>query len=104
MGTVYEDKEEILEKENISVLLAGDFNLTNAIQYLELIGKSLNIRFELEEKDNSLFIEGRSCNIKLDKKIIGVLGEINPSVLELYELEVPVAGFEMSLNHIFEEV
>ncbi|MEM3293698.1 MAG: phenylalanine--tRNA ligase subunit beta, partial [Metallosphaera sp.] len=54
-------------------------------------------------KDNDLFIRGRSAEIWLGYEKIGILGEINPSVLNEFGLVYPVLFSEISLN-VLEEV
>ncbi|MCS7138871.1 MAG: phenylalanine--tRNA ligase subunit beta [Crenarchaeota archaeon] len=54
------------------------------------------IRFE--KGDDPLFTPGRVANVFYEDKLIGVLGEIHPEVIELNNLENPVVGFEMELD------
>jgi len=44
------------------------------------------------------FIPGRVASINLKRKRLGVLGEIHPEVLNNFELENPVAAFEIDLE------
>jgi phenylalanyl-tRNA synthetase beta chain len=49
------------------------------------------------------FIQGRAATIRLHSSEIGVLGEINPIVLERFGLESPVAAFEIDLDTLLSD-
>ncbi len=57
-------------------------------------------RWKIKPTSNSSFIEGRVACIQLGNKNIGFLGEIHPEVLNNFELENPVCGFEINLEHL----
>jgi len=57
---------------------------------------------ELQETDHETFIAGRVGSILIDKKKIGILGEINPKVLESWGLENPAIGCEIDLSELFD--
>ncbi|MGQ9478919.1 MAG: phenylalanine--tRNA ligase subunit beta [Thermoproteota archaeon] len=60
-----------------------------------------NLGFEkpmFEESNDPLFISGRVANVIYGSRTIGVLGEVNPEILEMNVLENSVAGFELELN------
>jgi phenylalanyl-tRNA synthetase beta chain len=44
------------------------------------------------------FIEGRAATIMHKDKLIGIIGEIHPEVLNNFELETPTAAFEFDLE------
>ena len=48
--------------------------------------------------DEKPFLEGRAAQIILGEKVVGVMGEIHPEVLENWELEMPTAGLELYLQ------
>lgn len=50
------------------------------------------------EAPRDFWREGRSAEIKIGDKHIGYLGEINPLVLENYDIKTPVAGFEIDFE------
>ena len=56
--------------------------------------------WKIKPASNSSFIEGRVATIQLRNKEIGFLGEIHPEVLNNFELENPVSGFEIDLEHL----
>ncbi|MEM2940710.1 MAG: phenylalanine--tRNA ligase subunit beta [Thermoproteota archaeon] len=65
-----------------------------------------NLGFEsvlFEKGDDPMFTPGRVAKIMYEGKLLGVLGEVHPEVLELNGLENPVAGFELELNPLIEK-
>lgn len=70
--------------QEISAMLEGYFS-------------SLGVKCKLKTVEHNSFIAGRIAAILVDGKQIGVIGEINPAVLENWKLEVPVAAFEINL-------
>ncbi|MEF8836060.1 MAG: phenylalanine--tRNA ligase subunit beta [Candidatus Thermoplasmatota archaeon] len=69
-----------------------------------LDGLLTNLGFEMtvEAKKHSSFIEGRCASVFVEEKEIGYFGEISPRVLENFELENPVVGFEMDFETLHE--
>lgn len=61
---------------------------------------NLGVDWFLKKTSHSSFIEGRVGKIIVDKKEVGVIGEINPKVLETWNLENPAAAFEVNLHKI----
>jgi len=69
--------------ENISSIIDGFLNV-------------LGVKYSLKRKEHNSFIKGRSAAIVVDGKEIGILGEVNPLVLEKWSLEKPVVAFELN--------
>ena len=65
---------------------------------------SFGLKFDLKDEEYPFFIQGRSCSLEIDGKIIGKMGEINPEVLYNFKLEMPVAAFEIDLTTIYESL
>ena len=104
-GRVFEDGEEIIEKEKLSCAIAPG-NFTELKQVIEYLGRMLNINLTLKENESpeAHFIDGRAAEIHLENKIIGKLGEIHPKILKNWKIKMPVALFEISLEEIFEKI
>jgi phenylalanyl-tRNA synthetase beta chain len=69
---------------------------------LDAFFMNLGMRWQIKETLHTSFIEGRVGKIILDGVDVGVLGEVNPIVLESWKLENPVAAFEVNMNKIIE--
>jgi phenylalanyl-tRNA synthetase beta chain len=71
---------------------------------LDALLKSIGIDFKLQKTNNNSFINGRCANIVVNKKIVGIIGEVHPQVLNNWKLEKPVVGFEIDVNNIYDLV
>lgn len=91
-----------IEKEVLSVLLCSkEADFTRIKQILEYIMSNLGLAFVMEEDSHSSFINGRCASVKVNGKEIAILGEIQPQVLENWELEVPTVVMELNLSELF---
>ncbi|MBI2670373.1 phenylalanine--tRNA ligase subunit beta [Candidatus Woesearchaeota archaeon] len=99
IGTVFKKEEHV----NFAALIThSKANLTEMKQVVDYILKTLNIKYEIKEKDQEIcFIPGRVAKIVFRGKEIGYFGEINPSVLEKWNLELPVAACEINFSELF---
>lgn len=74
---------------------AGVTELKSQIDALFL---NLGKRYEVKPTQHPSFIEGRTGDIELEGKAIGIFGEIHPKVLELWGLQNPAAALELELD------
>ena len=65
---------------------------------------SINMGFkhQLVEVTHKSFIEGRVGTILAQGRQVGIVGEINPLVLEMWDLNNPVTGFEVNLSTLMD--
>ncbi|USN45788.1 MAG: phenylalanine--tRNA ligase subunit beta [Candidatus Woesearchaeota archaeon] len=97
-------KEEsgVKETDHIAVLVAReDADFTKAKQVLDCIAKNLGFSISITEKEDALFVPGRSGTIMLGSKQLGRIGEIHPEVLARLGVEMPTAGFEIAIKDLF---
>jgi phenylalanyl-tRNA synthetase beta chain len=71
---------------------------------LDSIFRNIGINYELKESNHPSFIEGRTADIISKGLKIGVIGEINPQVLQNWNLEMPAAAFEINMDIVFERL
>ena len=107
IGTVFskdEDEETgIKENNNLCCLICSNTSdYTKIRQVLDYIMKLLTFKHSINDGDEKYFIKGRSGEIMLKGQVIGVIGEVSPDVLTNFELNYPVASFELNLNKLFE--
>lgn len=106
LGKVFSlnNKEEtcIEEKEKFAVAISGETNFTEMKQVLEYLMKALALEKELkiEEAEHPSFIPGRTAKILLNKKEIGIFGEISPNVLKNWHIKMPTVALEMEIDEI----
>jgi len=103
IGTVFtkDSKEEtgIKEQSHLSVALCEDrVDFTRIKQILDYIFSNLDVKYEVKESSNKTFMEGRVGEIIVKGKTIGTIGELNPEVLANFQLEYPVAAFELNID------
>jgi phenylalanyl-tRNA synthetase beta chain len=67
---------------------------------LDAFFMNLGVAWQIKETQHPSFIEGRVGAVLVEGKKVGVLGEINPCVLESWKLENPVAAFEVNLQRV----
>lgn len=64
--------------------------------------ENLDVDAGFESKDHDSFVEGRCAGIVVDDEEIGFYGEIHPKVLDRFDLENSVIGFELDLESIMD--
>ncbi|MCF2144700.1 MAG: phenylalanine--tRNA ligase subunit beta [Candidatus Heimdallarchaeota archaeon] len=107
IGDVVRINDAYETKASREVFLSGatihskaDFVEVKAI--VEAIFRGLGISdYTLESASHPSFFEGRCARILVDKEPVGIFGEIHPEVLNNFELENPVAAFEIELEKLF---
>ncbi|MFX0085124.1 MAG: phenylalanine--tRNA ligase subunit beta [Candidatus Hodarchaeota archaeon] len=65
---------------------------------LDTLFQSLNTEYELKPIQSTEFIEGRTAQILVNGKNVGIIGEVNPSILENWLIFMPTAAFEIDLT------
>jgi len=67
---------------------------------LDAFFMNLGVKWQIKEIVHPSFIEGRVGTATVNGVDVGVLGEVNPQVLEAWKLENPVAAFEINMHKI----
>ncbi|MHA1684885.1 MAG: phenylalanine--tRNA ligase subunit beta [Candidatus Heimdallarchaeaceae archaeon] len=75
----------------------AEASFEDAHKLLHQLMKLLDVEYKLRETTHPSFIEGRTGDIIINGKTCGIIGEINPSILERNQIWVPVVGFEIEL-------
>jgi len=76
-------------------------NFTEIKSNLEALLLNLGLqKTEIKEAEHASFIEGRTAAVYVNRKSIGVLGEIHPQVLNNWDLKNPAAAFEINIDEI----
>ncbi|MFH0832551.1 MAG: phenylalanine--tRNA ligase subunit beta [Candidatus Aenigmatarchaeota archaeon] len=90
------------EKKLTCVITDNSVSYEEISSNLDAFLKTLGLKYELKRKEHGSFIHGRAAEIIVNGKHIGIVGEINPQVLENWRLEKPVVAFELNVNMIFD--
>jgi phenylalanyl-tRNA synthetase beta chain len=105
-GTCFKlDKEQetgVREFTRLAVVLCGpDSDFTRIKQVLDILAQALSFTYESKEVEHQSFIPGRVARISINKNDIAYIGELAPQTLENWELEMPVAAFELNLSELY---
>jgi len=98
----HSDSEEtqIQEQEKLCISLCHEkANFTEIKQILDYLTRMLNIKCTIQETENPSFIPGRTGEIIINQKPIGIIGEITPSILKNNKIKMPVSSLEISLDN-----
>ena len=63
---------------------------------------NFGVEWKIKETDHPSFIVGRVGKVEVSDVEVGVVGEVNPLVLEAWKLENPAAAFEVNFQKILE--
>jgi phenylalanyl-tRNA synthetase beta chain len=66
--------------------------------------RSMGFEYKIQPASDSRFLEGRSATISVGGTKIGIMGEINPKVLNNWGIENPVVAFELSADKLMEKL
>jgi phenylalanyl-tRNA synthetase beta chain len=74
-------------------------NFTEIKSAVEALLANLGLKkWQIKASVHPSFIEGRAASVTVGKKHVGTLGEVHPQVLANFELENPVAAFEIDVE------
>ncbi len=96
VGDVVVDCSTYQQASGVSMHPEADFSEAYALA--DAVLHELSVEYTVKESDDPAFIEGRRADIMVNGKKAGVFGEVHPLVLNAFELEHPVAGFEIDLR------
>jgi len=83
-----------------AVTAHANANFTEIKSTLEAFFGNFGVEWQIKETTQPSFIDGRVGKIIVSGVDVGVVGEINPMVLEAWKLENPVATVEINLQTI----
>ena len=81
---------------------ANNANFNDAAAEVSTILYYLDHKYEVRESNDSRFIPGRQAEILVKGKVAGIFGEINPQVLENWQVGVPCVAGEIDLEFLME--
>jgi len=78
---------------------SSNANFTEVKSIVEALLANLGLkRWQIAVAEHPSYIEGRVAFVSVGRKQVGIVGEIHPQVLNNFELENPVAAFEIDLE------
>ena len=75
-------------------------NFTEIKSALDAFFMNFGVNWQIKETSHPSFIDGRVGKIIVSDLDVGIVGEINPLVLEAWKLENPIAAFEINFQKI----
>ncbi len=81
-----------------AVIIGDQASFTYIKAVAEALLRELRISWRVKPIDHPSFLEGRAAEFLTKGKHLGILGEIHPEVILGFELEYPVAAFELDLS------
>ncbi len=70
---------------------------------LDAFFMNFGVEWQIKTTSDPSFIEGRVGAVMVNGVDVGVLGEVNPQVLEAWKLENPVAAFEINMHRVVKD-
>lgn len=80
---------------------AADTSFSRIASVLKSLTSNLGFESQVEETGHASFIQGRVGKVKINETDSGLVGELHPSVLEAWKLEVPVSAFEVDVRKLY---
>jgi phenylalanyl-tRNA synthetase beta chain len=78
-------------------------NFSEIKSALDSFMANFGVKWQLEETVHASFIDGRVGKVIVGSLEVGVVGEVNPVVLEAWKLENPAAAFELNFGRVLEQ-
>jgi phenylalanyl-tRNA synthetase beta chain len=86
---------------NLGALIAHPMaNFSEMHSSLDVLLFYLGLEYKLEPFEHPLFLPGRCGKVLCSGMDLGFIGELNPAVLEVKQITMPCAAFEINLNTI----
>jgi phenylalanyl-tRNA synthetase beta chain len=82
----------------VSCHAGADFS--EAYACMDVLVRELSLDYSVTDSADPAFIYGRCANILINGRKAGVFGEIHPAVSTAFDLEHPVAAFELDLRAV----
>ncbi len=90
------------EKVHLGIVFSHEkAYFTELKQILDALCGALGLSYSLVPQELPSFIEGRAGDIFVNKRFIGVIGEIHPEVLVNFNLGNPVVALELNLDSLY---
>lgn len=92
----------VLEDIRLCVMLCSQkAGFTEIKQVMDYLFMMLDQKYGVADAEHPSFIPGRVGRVLVNKEKVAYIGEISPGVLANFELEVPVACFELNLTKFY---
>lgn len=91
-------------RRKLAYVEAGEVDYTDAKAVLQVLRRELGLDIEVESSEKGCFKPERSGKVIVEGVEAGVIGEFGDEVTENWGLDTDVAGFELDLEKVMEEM
>jgi phenylalanyl-tRNA synthetase beta chain len=77
------------------------FGVEDALHAARLVGQAVGVELDFRQSKPKGFHAGRSADLLVNGEVVGVVGELNPSVAKSNDLPRTVGVFEINLDALF---
>ncbi len=72
------------------------------MRILDFLMDNLGIKYKIQETEHDSFIKGRVGRVIVKDKPVAYIGEIHPKVLQNWNIQMPIAIFELNLTDLLD--
>ncbi len=83
-----------------AVISHPSVNFSEMHSHLDILLYYLGVEYRLEPAEHPLFLPGRCGKVVTAARELGLIGELRPDVLEIKQISMPCAAFEINLDTI----
>jgi len=91
-------------KKKMAYITAGEIDYNDARRKLQAIERDLDIDLQLEKASKKFHKNSRSAEIFFKDEKIGFIGEYSEQVAENWDIDQKIAGFELDVEKLKEEI
>lgn len=95
-GEIFENSVEIDKVAGVISESGADY--TKVRQTVDFLLRGLGVEGDYKEAEHKSFIPGRVAEIVTHGKVLGLLGELHPQVLENFGIQMPTVAFEFRMD------
>jgi len=99
--TLLDEKRETRTRDEdrlAAIIYDANASFTEAKSTLEAFMTNFGLEWQIKETEHPSFINGRAGKTIVKGTEVGIIGEINPKVLETWKLENPTAALELDIE------
>lgn len=88
------------EEKLAAVIVHANASFSEIKSALDAFFMNFGLEWQIKEVKHQSFIDGRVGAAIVNRRNVGIVGEIHPKVLEAWKLENPAAAFELNMSKI----
>ena len=109
IGTIFKKNPKtetgVEENDRVTVALCSEnADYTKIKQILDYLFRMIDVSYNIEDIDADSYIPGRVARISVKGQNVAYIGEISPKVINNWQLEMPIAVFELNLTELYEKI